>query len=72
MSDISIDKFNILLGARYDVFNVESEDGWVTYLGQAQGQGVIDGDEDAFSYNVSVSYTDEGFTPYVTYAELIL
>ncbi|MAV76689.1 MAG: hypothetical protein CBD32_07150 [Actinobacteria bacterium TMED172] len=69
MSDISIDKFNILLGARYDIFNVESEDGWVTYLDQPQGTGVIDGDEDAFSYNVSVSYTDQGFSPYVTYAE---
>ncbi len=69
MSDISVDKFNLLLGARYDIFNVESEDGWVSLGGDPQGNGVIEGDEDAVSYNVSLSYTNEGFTPYITYAE---
>ena len=38
-------------------------------LGEAGKLIAFDNDEDAVSYNFSLSYTDKGFTPYVTYAE---
>ena len=68
LSDIDFDQLNILVGARYDYFDVESEDTWVTYLGEAQGSGVISGSDDAFSYNISVSYDMDGIIPYVTHS----
>ena len=51
-----------------DSFDVESEDGWITYLGQAQGDGVIEGSDTEFSYNISLSYKGDGVVPYGTYS----
>ncbi|MGQ8366743.1 TonB-dependent siderophore receptor [Glaciecola sp. 1036] len=68
LTDINFDQLNILLGARYDYFDVESEDTWVTYFGQAQGDGIHSGSDDAFSYNISVSYNVDGVVPYVTHS----
>lgn len=69
LTDIAYGKFNVLLGARFDYFDVESENGWVAYLGDPQGNGVITGDDTAFSYNTSISYDADGIIPYITYAE---
>ncbi len=69
LTDITYGKLNLLLGARYDYFDVESENGWVAYLGDPQGNGVISGSDTAFSFNTSVSYNADGIIPYVTYSE---
>ena len=68
LSDISVGRLGILAGARLDSFDVESEDGWITYLGQAQGDGVIEGSDTEFSYNISLSYKGDGVVPYGTYS----
>jgi len=71
IADITMESWSILLGARYDYFDVESEDQAVSLLGIPFGDGEVHTDtESALSYNVSVSYKMEsGFVPYVTYAE---
>ncbi|GEA11378.1 TonB-dependent receptor plug domain-containing protein [Alteromonas sp. KUL49] len=69
LTDITYGKFSLLLGGRYDYFDVESENGWVSYLGQPQGDGVITGDDTAFSFNTSLSYNADGIIPYITYSE---
>ena len=69
LTDVTYGKLNLLLGARYDYFDVESENGWVAYLGDPQGNGVISGSDTAFSFNTSVSYNADGIIPYVTYSE---
>lgn len=70
LTDVSVEKFNLLFGGRYDEFDVESEDGWVTYLGNPRSTGVLSDSQSAFSYNVSASYlTDSGWAPYVTVSE---
>lgn len=75
LSDISIENLNILLGARYDTFDVESEDIAETLLGNrfdsvTDYPGKQSETEDAFSFNTSVSYNfDNGLKPYITYAE---
>ncbi|GLR69453.1 TonB-dependent siderophore receptor [Agaribacter marinus] len=69
LTDITFDKLSIILGGRYDYFDVESEDTWVSYFGQPQGNGVITGSDSAFSYNVSVSYNADGIVPYFTFSE---
>ncbi|MFC3202211.1 TonB-dependent siderophore receptor [Alteromonas oceani] len=69
LTDFTYGKLNLLLGARYDYFDVESENGWVAYLGDPQGNGVISGSDTAFSFNTSVSYNADGIIPYVTYSE---
>lgn len=69
LTDVNYGDLNLLLGARYDYFDVESENGWVAYLGDYQGAGVISGSDTAFSFNTSVSYNVEGMIPYITYSE---
>ena len=69
LTDVTYGKFSLLLGGRYDYFDVESENGWVSYLGQPQGDGVITGDDTAFSFNTSLSYNADGIIPYITYSE---
>ncbi|MGV6818469.1 MAG: TonB-dependent siderophore receptor [Thiotrichales bacterium] len=77
LTDMSMDKFKVLAGARYDNFDVESYDEAYkldeTLQIDADGDGLPDkksGSKDATSFNLSLSYvTDEGFVPYVTYAE---
>ena len=70
LSDVSINSFNILLGGRYDKFDVESIDVART-LANRPFDGIREKDtDDKFSYNVSLSYRFEnGLKPYVTYAE---
>lgn len=77
LSDMSMNKFRLLAGARYDNFDVDSYDE-AQQLDQtlqidADGDGLPDkksGSKDATSFNLSFSYvTDNGFVPYVTYAE---
>ena len=69
LTDVTYGNLNLLLGARYDYFDVESENGWVAYLGDPQGNGVISGSDTAFSFNTSLSYNADGIIPYVTYSE---
>lgn len=68
LTDIAFGDLSVLLGGRYDYFDVEAEDTWVSYFGEAQGDGVHTGNDDAFSYNLSVSYNFDGIVPYVTHA----
>lgn len=68
LTDIAVGDLSVLVGARYDYFDVESENTWVSYLGSPQGDGVIAGNDDAFSYNFSVSYNFDGVVPYITHA----
>ncbi|AIF98620.1 hypothetical protein EP13_07955 [Alteromonas australica] len=69
LTDINYGKVNLLLGGRYDYFDVESENGWVSLLGAEQGNGVVSGSDTAFSFNTSLSYDADGIIPYVTYSE---
>ncbi|RDV25574.1 TonB-dependent receptor [Alteromonas aestuariivivens] len=68
LTDVAFGDLSVLLGARYDYFDVASENTWVSYFGQPQGDGVHSGSDDAFSYNISVSYDFDGIVPYVTHA----
>ena len=71
MSNIKLGAFNLLLGGRYDQFDVDSKDDALALLGLPYDtRGELSGDEDATSYNVSLSYdTDFGLRPYITVAE---
>ena len=83
-----MENLKILIGGRYDSFDVESSENALTLLGQefqcwdgyAGDMGraaeyrctndLYTGSDDAFSYNVSVSYnTEMGLVPYITMAE---
>ena len=77
LTDIQFRNLNILLGGRYDYYDVEAYDEARSLLGilfsDADGDNKpdkISGTEDGLSWNVSVSYQfDSGFVPYVTMAE---
>ncbi|MCF2948718.1 TonB-dependent receptor [Paraglaciecola aquimarina] len=71
LADIALDQWSVLLGARYDYYDVEAEDQAVSLLGIPFGDGQVHTDtETALSYNISVSYKmDSGFIPYATYAK---
>ncbi|MFW8591329.1 TonB-dependent siderophore receptor [Glaciecola sp. 2405UD65-10] len=71
IADITVDKLSVLLGLRYDYYDIESEDKAVSLLGIPFGDGLVHKDsQTATSYNLSVSYKmDSGFVPYMTYAE---
>lgn len=71
LTNASFGNFNMLVGARYDEFDVEAEDVAVTLLGiPFSDVGKVTDTEDAVSYNFSLSYkTDFGLVPYATYAE---
>ena len=70
MSNIEIEDVTILLGARYDKFDVEAEDIAVTLLNNPWSDlGKVSDSVGEWSYNVSLSYRSEsGFVPYATYA----
>lgn len=70
--DIVYGKFNVLLGVWFDYFDVELENGWVVYLGDFQGNGVIIGDDMVFSYNISIFYDVDGIIFYIIYVEINL
>jgi iron complex outermembrane receptor protein len=64
-SDLSHGRLHLLLGGRYDDFNVRSRDSGV--LAYAPPAGRADGGR--FSWSASLSYQSEsGLTPYVTHA----
>lgn len=70
LADISFEKLSVLVGARYDYYDVEAEEEAVSLLGIPFGDGVHTDTESALSYNLSLSYaTESGFVPYVTYAK---
>ncbi|MDU0353938.1 TonB-dependent receptor [Paraglaciecola aquimarina] len=71
LADITLDQWSILLGGRYDYYDVESEDQAVSLLGIPFGDGLVHSDtESVLSYNISVSYMmDSGLIPYATYAK---
>ncbi|MEO0437110.1 MAG: TonB-dependent receptor plug domain-containing protein [Pseudomonadota bacterium] len=71
LSDFSFGNFNVLLGARYDEFDVEAEEVGVTYLQTPISDlGKVSDTDDAVSFNASISYSTEiGLVPYATYAE---
>ncbi|MEE2736293.1 MAG: TonB-dependent receptor [Pseudomonadota bacterium] len=71
LSNIEIDNLIILLGARYDNFDVEAEEIALTLMKNRwdEGLGFVTDSVDELSYNISMSYrTDSGFVPYVTRA----
>lgn len=62
-----MDKISLLVGARYDEYEVESRDEGATNFGDP-----VFGDTSAddVSYSASLSYiSDKGIVPYITYAE---
>ena len=62
-----MDKISLLLGGRYDEYEVESRDEGATNFGDPT---TGDTSADDFSYSASLSYiSDIGVVPYVTYAE---
>lgn len=71
LSNISYGNLNLLLGARYDEFDIESEDVAVTLLQNPFSDlGKVTDSDDSTSFNASLSYNFEsGFVPYITYAE---
>ena len=75
LSDISLKRFNLLLGARYDQFQLQAEDIATTLLGNRfdsshSAPGQQRARDNAFSYNGSLSYQfTSGFIPYITYAK---
>ena len=71
LSDISFGKLSLLIGGRYDQFDVDSRDDALTVLGLPYYPiGTLSDDDDATSYNFSLSYSsDFGLRPYITVAE---
>ncbi|MDP5134084.1 MAG: TonB-dependent receptor [Paraglaciecola sp.] len=71
LADITLDKLSVLLGLRYDYYDVESEDQAVSLLGIPFGDGLVHSDKKGVaSYNLSFSYKlESGFVPYITYAK---
>lgn len=67
VADVQIDRLSILLGGRFDHYDVEATDGGVTTFGAPTAGAASDDD---FSYSASVSYrSDIGIVPYFTYAQ---
>ena len=61
------DHLSLVLGGRYDQYDVEASDAGVTTFGAPTFGESDDGD---FSYSASLNYTfDAGLVPYITYAE---
>ncbi len=70
LSDIAIDQFSLLLGGRYDQFDVDSINVAVTLLNRPYDGIAVSDTKDTFSFNTSLSYHfDNGLIPYFTYAE---
>ncbi len=71
LSDISFGKLNLLIGGRYDQFDVDSRNDALALMGiPYDTRGTLSDDDDATSYNFSLSYsTDFGLRPYITVAE---
>lgn len=65
------ENLNVILGARYDWYSVESQDKGGNGTGISyQPSGVWSDEQGDFSYSVSISYkTPWGLMPYFTYAE---
>ncbi|MEM9494564.1 MAG: TonB-dependent receptor [Pseudomonadota bacterium] len=67
VADIQIENLSILVGGRYDHYDVEASNAGVTTFGAPTEGEATEGD---FSYSASVSYrSDIGIVPYFTYAE---
>ncbi len=60
------DQFDLLVGLRYDLYDVETVDTGATIFGAARGSG----DTDDFSFETALTWrTGKGIAPYVMYAE---
>lgn len=67
IADLQVDRLSILLGGRFDHYDVDATDAGITTFGAPTAGETSEGD---FSYSASVSYrSDAGIVPYVTYAE---
>lgn len=76
LSNIDVWNFDLLIGGRWDSFEVESKEDAVTLLDipystlEKNPNGIGHDNDDKFSYNLSLSYnSDLGLVPYATYAE---
>ena len=70
VTDIKIGGLGIILGGRYDSYDVESIDTGTTIFDPSLANVRLDNDDNEFSWSVSVSYsTPVGLVPYITYAE---
>ena len=66
-SDIAAGRWNLILGGRYDHYEVESQDtGFLSYTVPGQQAD----DRDKATYNASLTYrTSSGLMPYISYAK---
>lgn len=63
-------QFDLLLGARYDVYDVEAINTGATIFDPTLGNILFSDDDTDFSYEAALTWrTDKGVTPYVMYAE---
>jgi len=70
VSDIKIGGLGILLGGRYDEYDVDSIDTGATIFDPSLANVKLEGNDDDFSWSASLSYTTPiGLVPYVTYSE---
>ncbi len=71
LSDIRMGPLSLLIGGRYDDFDVDSRNDALTLLGNPfDSSGTQSNSEQATSFNISLSYnTDFGLRPYITAAE---
>ena len=75
LTDVKLGAANLLLGARYDYYDIEATEEAQTLLGYYYGGSpdsptTLSDTDTAFSYNASFSYRfDPGFVPYITYGE---
>jgi iron complex outermembrane receptor protein len=67
LADIQLGELSLLVGGRYDRYDVETTDDGVTTFGAPTQAEASEGD---FSYSASLSWRSRaGITPYITYAE---
>lgn len=65
--DLQLGELSLLLGGRYDHYDVESSDAGVTTFGAPTSGEATEGD---FSYSASLSWRSQaGIVPYITFAE---
>ena len=67
LMDLQLGELSLLLGGRFDHYDIESADAGVTTFGAPTSGEATDGD---FSYSASLSWRSKaGIVPYITYAE---
>ena len=67
LADIQFGELSLIVGGRYDYYDVEATDAGVTTFGAPTQGAAGEGD---FSYSASLSWRSQaGITPYITYAQ---